>query len=74
MVARDSACTEFPKLCTGLAMMYGYATTLTYLCPETTQKPSTVHVTVTKTITVTPPEVEITLSPTETHLMYVPAC
>ena len=41
-------------------MMYGYDTTVTYLCPETTttREPSTVHVTITKTTTVTPPETE----------------
>ncbi|KAH8732395.1 hypothetical protein GQ44DRAFT_821675 [Phaeosphaeriaceae sp. PMI808] len=48
---RDS-CAELPPLCTGQVMMYGSATTLTYLCPETAA-PSTVHVTVTTITTVT---------------------
>jgi hypothetical protein len=55
-VARDDTCAGLPKLCTAPAMMYGYATTVTYLCPETTtaRERSTVHVTITKTTTVTP--------------------
>ncbi|KAJ4377832.1 hypothetical protein N0V83_000662 [Neocucurbitaria cava] len=50
---RDGTCTELPKLCTGAVMMHGEATTMTYLCPERTQGPYTVHVTVTATTTVT---------------------
>ncbi|KAH7077916.1 hypothetical protein BKA63DRAFT_274520 [Paraphoma chrysanthemicola] len=52
MAPRD-ACAQLPKLCTGAVMMQGLATTLTYLCPKTTAGPSTVHVTVTQTTTVT---------------------
>ncbi|KAH7088468.1 hypothetical protein FB567DRAFT_339444 [Paraphoma chrysanthemicola] len=52
MAPRD-ACTQLPELCTGAVMMQGLATTLTYLCPKTTEGPSTVHVTVTQTTTVT---------------------
>lgn len=53
MAPRNDVCPELPKLCTGHAMLHGQATTLTYLCPEETKVPSTVHVTVTKTTTVT---------------------
>ena len=62
-VARDDTCAELPKLCTAPAMMHGYPTTVTYLCPETTssREKSTVHVTITKTTTVMPStEVAIT--------------
>ncbi|XPS96701.1 hypothetical protein M3J09_005960 [Ascochyta lentis] len=71
MVARDGVCAELPKLCTGSVMLYGHATTLTYLCPEatTTHVPSTVHITITKTITVTPPEAETTEGPTDTPVV-----
>lgn len=71
VVPRDDTCAELPKLCTGPVIMYGFATTLTYLCPETstTRKRSTTHVTITKTITVTPPEVEITEGPTAAPAM-----
>jgi hypothetical protein len=41
--------------------MYGYATTLTYLCSDVAA-PTTIHVTVTKTTTVTP-----TVTPTTTE-------
>lgn len=62
MVARDATCAELPKLCTGPAMMYSHATIVTYLCPEITptHERSTMHVTITKTITVAPPEVKPT--------------
>ncbi|KAF2632480.1 hypothetical protein BU25DRAFT_407010 [Macroventuria anomochaeta] len=75
-VARDDTCAELPKLCTGPAMMYGYATTVVYLCPETTttREPSTVHVTITKTTTVTPlPEVEPTDGPSRSSVVVAPA-
>lgn len=64
----DGTCTKLPKLCTGPVMMYGYATTITYLCPETTKirEPSTVHVTITKTTTVTPSIAESTAGPIAT--------
>lgn len=66
MIARHDTCDELPKLCTGPVMMYGSATILTYLCPETTiaHMPSTTHVTITKTVTVPPPQVETTEVPT----------
>ena len=43
-------------------MMYGYATTVTYVCPEVTtiREPAIVHVTSTTTTTVTPPQGEPT--------------
>jgi hypothetical protein len=66
-VARHNTCAELPKLCTAPAMMHGYPTTVTYLCPETTtsHERSTVHVTITKTTTVTPPsEIAVTDAPT----------
>lgn len=55
-VARDGTCAELPKLCTAPAVMHGYPTTVTYLCPETatSREKSTVHVTITETTTVTP--------------------
>ncbi|CAO2647848.1 Nn.00g087700.m01.CDS01 [Neocucurbitaria sp. VM-36] len=53
MAPRGNNCPELPKFCTGHVMMHGEATTLIYLCPERTQGPSTVHVTVTATTTVT---------------------
>lgn len=65
-VPRDDICVELPKLCTGPAMMFGYATTVTYLCPEitTSRERSTVHVTITKTTTVMPAsEVAVTDAP-----------
>ncbi|KAJ8114922.1 hypothetical protein OPT61_g3313 [Boeremia exigua] len=73
--AGDGTCAELPKLCTGPVMMYGYATTVTYLCPETTKvrEPSTVHVTITKTTTVTPSKVESTDGPTATPGLVTPA-
>ena len=52
MAPRDGACSELPKLCTDPALIHGVATTLTYLCPEETPAPTTVHVTVTQTTTV----------------------
>jgi len=56
----DATCAELPKLCTGAAEMYGHSTTITYLCPELTKtrEPSTVHVTITTTKTVTPTPVD----------------
>lgn len=66
-IARDGTCTELPKLCTAPAIMYGHSTTVTYICPQTTtsRKRSTVHVTITKTTTVTPSsEVAATDAPT----------
>ncbi|KAH6616815.1 hypothetical protein C7974DRAFT_379660 [Boeremia exigua] len=58
----EGICPELPNLCTAPAMMYGYATTVTYVCPETSKvrEPSTVHVTITKTTTVTPTSAEPT--------------
>ncbi|KAF1841891.1 uncharacterized protein K460DRAFT_358585 [Cucurbitaria berberidis CBS 394.84] len=53
MAPRDNNCPALPKLCTDPAMIHGEAMTLTYLCPEKTVGPSTVHVTVTATTTVT---------------------
>ncbi|KAF2133204.1 hypothetical protein P153DRAFT_428238 [Dothidotthia symphoricarpi CBS 119687] len=53
MAPRDEVCPELPAFCTGPAMLHGEATTLTYLCPEKTKVPSTVHVTITTTTTVT---------------------
>ncbi|KAH7380729.1 hypothetical protein BKA66DRAFT_442266 [Pyrenochaeta sp. MPI-SDFR-AT-0127] len=53
MVSHAISCAELPELCTGHVMMYGVATTLTYLCPQKTKVPTTVHVTVTATTTVT---------------------
>ncbi|KAF1932984.1 uncharacterized protein M421DRAFT_254651 [Didymella exigua CBS 183.55] len=66
-VARDDTCAELPRLCTAPAIMYGYPTTVTYACPETTtsRERSTVHVTITKTTTVTPSsEAAVTDAPT----------
>ena len=73
VVRHDDTCAELPKLCTGPAVIHGFATTVTYLCPETTATygPSTVHVTITKTTTVTPPEVEPTNGLSDTPDVYV---
>jgi hypothetical protein len=75
VVTRDDTCAELPKLCTGPAIIYDHATTVTYLCPKTTATygPSTVHVTITKTTTVTPPKVEPTDGPSGTLDVYVEA-
>jgi hypothetical protein len=48
-------CAEVPALCTGVAFMQGIATTLTYVCPQTTGPGTTVHHTVTVTTTVPAP-------------------
>lgn len=71
-VARDDTCTGLPKLCTAPAMMYGHATTVTYLCPETTtaHERSTVHITITKTTTVTPSS-ELAMTDAPTAPVYV---
>jgi len=53
VAARDDHCAELPKLCTDAVLLRGYETTLTYLCPEKTEGPSTVTVTTTRTTTVT---------------------
>ena len=47
------ACPQLPKLCTDAAVLFGQAMTLTYVCPEKTASPTTIHVTVTETTTVT---------------------
>ncbi|KZM27147.1 uncharacterized protein EKO05_0004688 [Ascochyta rabiei] len=75
MIARDGTCAKLPKLCTARAVIDDYTTTLTYLCPEaaTTHERSTVHVTITKTVTVTPPDAETTGSLTGTVVAPVPA-
>jgi hypothetical protein len=52
MAPRDD-CAQLPALRTGPVMMQGMATTLTYLCPKPSEAPTTVHITVTKTTTVT---------------------
>lgn len=74
LAIREDTCAELPRLCTGQVLMAGVATTLTYFCPEPTQleAPSTVHITVTKTTTVTPPDVESTQGPVLTPSVYVP--
>jgi hypothetical protein len=51
MSPRDT-CPEAPALCTGAVLLQGIATTLTYVCPKTTEAGSTVHHTVTVTTTV----------------------
>ena len=53
MVARHGTCAQPPTLCTGEVAMFGYATTLTYLCSDAAA-PTTIHVTVTMTTTITP--------------------
>ncbi|KAH6845882.1 hypothetical protein BKA58DRAFT_166459 [Alternaria rosae] len=53
VATRDDHCAELPKLCTDAVLLRGYETTLTYLCPEKTEGPSTVTVTTTRTTTVT---------------------
>ncbi|OAL00460.1 hypothetical protein IQ06DRAFT_305401 [Phaeosphaeriaceae sp. SRC1lsM3a] len=52
--SRDE-CAPLPALCTGPVMLQGSEMTLTYVCPKTSEVPSTVHVTVTATTTVTIP-------------------
>jgi hypothetical protein len=59
---RADSCVQPPTLCTGEVAMYGYATTLTYLCSDVAA-PTTIHVTVTKTTTVTP-----TVTPAATEI------
>ncbi|KAJ4355219.1 hypothetical protein N0V95_003114 [Ascochyta clinopodiicola] len=75
MLARDGTCAVLPKLCTGSVMLNDHATVLTYLCPEATptRERSTVHVTITKTVTVKPHEAETTEGPTSTVAAPVPA-
>jgi hypothetical protein len=52
MAPRDN-CPEPRELCTGPVMLHGTGMTLTYLCPQTSDAVSTVHVTVTATTIVT---------------------
>jgi hypothetical protein len=64
MAPREN-CPETRELCTGPVMLHGTGMTLTYLCPQTSDAVSTVHVTVTATTIVTLAPDNTALAPTK---------